>query len=80
LNNLRQLGLGHQMYLNDFRGRSVDYDSTAGLWIDRLMSYFSLNRHNQSINLNFMDGSGRSVAVEKLKTLRWSTHPDWPAP
>jgi len=36
---------------------------------------FSLNRHDQSMNLTFMDGSGRGVLVDKLKTLYWSTHP-----
>ena len=41
---------------------------------------FSLNRHNKSLNLTFIDGSGRSVVVDKLKTLRWSTHRDWPVP
>ena len=39
LNNLRQFGLGHQMYLHDFRGKSIDYNWNAGLWIDRLMAY-----------------------------------------
>ena len=200
LNNLRQFNLANQMYLNDFRGRSVNYDSSQGLWIDRLMVYagtrqttnaplricpsakkrgytlngldyygtanaywgplssyfgvsagsygafalnswvysdkpsessvgkfyfgsldgvrnasdvpligdamwmdswpspgdgippdrikgggggignFCINRHNLSINLTFLDGSGRSVLVDKLKTLHWSTHPNWPAP
>ena len=199
LNNLRQFNLANQMYVTDFRGRSVNYDSSLGLWIDRLMVYagtrqttnaalricpsakkrgytvngldyygtstaywgplssyfgasagsygafalnswmysdkpsesqvgpyyfgttdalpsvsevpligdsmwmdswpspsdtipqdrikgggggignFSLNRHNKSINLTFMDGSGRGVLVDKLKTLRWSTHTNWPA-
>lgn len=40
---------------------------------------FSLNRHNKSINLTFVDGSARSLVVDKLKTLRWSTHTNWPA-
>ena len=200
LNNLRQFNLANQMYVTDHRGRSVDYDSTQGLWIDRLMVYagsrrttnaalrvcpaanrrgytvngvdyygtasaywgplssyfgasagsygafalnswvysdkpaesqvgayyfvsldslghasetpligdamwmdswpgpsdgipqdrikgggggignFSLNRHNKSINLTFLDGSARSISVDKLKTLYWSTHPGWPVP
>ena len=198
LNNLRQFNLANQMYVHDFRGRSVNYDASQGLWIDRLIVYagsrqstnaalrvcpsankrgytitgvdyygtaeaywgplssyfgvsagsygafainawvysdkpmeaqvgayyfgtldgvirpsdvpligdamwmdswpspsdgvptdrykaggggignFCLNRHNKSINLTMLDGSGRSVQVDKLKTLRWSTHPDWP--
>ena len=41
---------------------------------------FSLNRHTKSINLTFMDGSSRTVQVEKLKTLHRSTHPGWPVP
>lgn len=200
LNNLRQFNLAHQMYISDFRGRSIDYAWDAGLWIDRLMSYagtrqatnapirvcpvanrrgytvnsldyygtstaywgplsswfgsaagsygafainswvysdspmasevgkyyfgnidtiraptdvpfigdavwmdswptpsdpipadrikgnpatgigrFSAERHSQSVNLAFMDGSGRSVAVNKLKSLRWSIDSKWPA-
>lgn len=200
LNNLRQFNLANQMYINDHRGRSVNYDASQGLWIDRLILYagsrqttnaalricpaanrrgytlngldyygtanaywgplssyfgvsagsygafalnswvysdkpseasvgkyyfgsldgirnasdvpligdsmwmdswpsptdgippdrtkgggggignFCLNRHNKSINLTFVDGSGRSVLVDRLKTLVWSTHPNWPAP
>jgi prepilin-type N-terminal cleavage/methylation domain-containing protein/prepilin-type processing-associated H-X9-DG protein len=199
LNNLRQFNLANQMYADDFRGRSISYDASQGLWIDRLIVYagsrrstnaplrvcpaankrgytltgldyygtadaywgplssyfglgagsygafalnswvysdkpmesqvgryyfgtidsvpkpsetpligdamwmdawpspsdgipedrykggggglanFCLNRHNKSINLTFLDGSSRSVAVDKLKTLYWSTHPGWPA-
>jgi len=198
LNNLHQFSLASQMYVNDHRGRSVNYDASQGLWIDRLMVYagtrqttnaalrvcpaanrrgyslngldyygtstaywgplssyfgasvgsygafalnswvysdkpslsqvgpyyfatldglphasetpvigdsmwmdswpspkdgipsdrvkgggggignFSLNRHNKSVNLSFVDGSGRSVLVDRLKQLYWSTHPDWP--
>jgi prepilin-type N-terminal cleavage/methylation domain-containing protein len=201
LNNLRQFSLGHQMYLNDFRGRSIDYNWNAGLWIDRLIVYsgsrqttnaalrvcpaanrrgytvngvdyygtataywgplsswfgtgegsfgaFAINswiysdrpmasevghyyfgvmdgvrnltevpfigdavwmdswprptdqvpgdlvkgdpatgigryaakRHGQGINLTFMDGSGRYVAINKLKTLRWSSDTKWESP
>src|ERR1043166_5926269 len=39
LNNLRQFNLANQMYVTDHRGRSVDYNSAQGLWIDRLMLY-----------------------------------------
>lgn len=38
---------------------------------------FSINRHNKSINFTFVDGSGRSVLVDKIKTLNWSTDPNW---
>jgi len=199
LNNLRQFNLANQMYVNDYRGRSVDYQAAVGLWIDRLIVYagtkqttnaplricpaanrrgytsngldyygtstaywgplssyfgasagsfgafalngwvysdkpmesalgsyyfgtldsvpkpadtpligdamwmdawpsptdgipvdrvkgggggvanFCINRHNVSINLTFLDGSGRSVRVEKLKSLYWSRNPNWPA-
>ncbi len=199
LNNLRQFTLASQMYVNDNRGRSINYDAGQGLWIDRLMVYagsrqstnaalrvcpaankrgytlngldyygtstaywgplssyfgasagsygafalnswvysdkpmesqvgayyfgkldglqhssdvpiigdsmwmdswpspsdgipadrvkggggglgnFSLNRHTKSINLTFADGSARSVPVDKLKSLYWSTHTNWPA-
>jgi prepilin-type N-terminal cleavage/methylation domain-containing protein/prepilin-type processing-associated H-X9-DG protein len=200
LNNLRQFGMANQMYVNDHRGRSINYDASQGLWIDRLIVYagtkqstnaplricpaanrrgytvnnldwygtatgywgplssyfgvsagsygafalnswvysdkpmesqvgayyfgvvdsvpkpsdspligdamwmdawpspadgmpadrekgggggianFCLNRHTKSINITFLDGSGRKVLVDKLKTLYWSTHPNWPAP
>jgi prepilin-type N-terminal cleavage/methylation domain-containing protein/prepilin-type processing-associated H-X9-DG protein len=200
LNNLRQFNLANQMYADDSRGRSISYDASQGLWIDRLIVYagsrqstnaplrvcpaankrgytvnnldyygtadaywgplssyfgasagsygafalnswvysdkpmesqvgayyfgtidgvsnpsgtpligdamwmdawpyptdgipadrykgggggvanFCLNRHNKSINLTFLDGSARSVVVDKLKTLYWSTNPNWPAP
>jgi prepilin-type N-terminal cleavage/methylation domain-containing protein len=39
INNLRQFNLAQQMYMNDSNGRSVDYNSSSGLWIDRLMLY-----------------------------------------
>jgi prepilin-type N-terminal cleavage/methylation domain-containing protein len=197
LGNLRQFNFANRMYSDDFRGRSVDYDNSQGLWIDRLIRYagtrqttnaplrlcptarkrgyspngvdyygtataywgplssyfgagvnsigafafnawlysdkpsestvgsryfvtadairnpgntpligdamwmdswptpadtipvdrikgggggvgiFSLNRHNKSINLTFMDGSGRGTLVDRLKTLEWSTDPQW---
>ena len=200
LNNLRQFNLANQMYADDSRGRSISYDASQGLWIDRLIVYagsrrstnaplrvcpaaikrgytvnnmdyygtadaywgplssyfgasagsygafalnswvysdkpmadqvgayyfgtidgvpkpsgtpligdamwmdswpsptdgipvdrfkgggggignFCLNRHNRSVNLTFIDGSSRSVAVDKLRTLYWSTNPNWPAP
>ena len=35
LNNLKQLNLGHAMYVNDSNGKSFDYNSPS-LWIDRL--------------------------------------------
>ena len=41
---------------------------------------FSIYRHNKSVNLAILDGSGRSVAVDNLKTLRWSISPGWQAP
>lgn len=200
LNNLKQFNLANRMYVDDNKGRCVNYDSAQGLWIDRLMVYagtkqttnaplrvcpsakkrgyspngldyygtasaywgplssyfgasagsygafalnswlysdrpmesqvgsnyfgnteslsfpsdvpliadsmwmdswpnptdaipkdrikgggggignFSINRHIQSINLTFMDGSGRSVKVDRIKNLVWSTHPKWPVP
>jgi len=200
LNNLRQFNLANQMYVNDSRGRSINYDASQGLWIDRLIVYagsrrstnaalrvcpaankpgytingldyygtataywgplssyfgvsagsygafalnswvysdkpmesqvgayyfgaidsvpkpsetpligdamwmdawpspsdgipadrikgggggianFCINRHNTSINLTFLDSSGRSMVVDKLKRLYWSTNPNWPAP
>jgi prepilin-type N-terminal cleavage/methylation domain-containing protein len=39
LNNLRQFNFANQMYINDHRGRSINYDAGQGLWIDRLMVY-----------------------------------------
>lgn len=40
---------------------------------------FCINRHTKSIHLTFMDSSGRKALVDKLKTLYWSTHQNWPA-
>ena len=39
LNNLRQFNLAHQMYVNDHRGRSINFDPDQGIWLDRLMIY-----------------------------------------
>ena len=39
LNNLRQFNLANQMYVNDHRGRSINYEASQGLWIDRLIVY-----------------------------------------
>jgi prepilin-type N-terminal cleavage/methylation domain-containing protein/prepilin-type processing-associated H-X9-DG protein len=41
---------------------------------------FGINRHNRSINLAFMDGSGRTMPVIQLKTLQWSNDPKWQTP
>jgi len=34
-------------------------------------------RHDNGINVAFMDGSGRYIKLNQLKTLRWSTDPKW---
>ncbi len=39
LNNFRQLGLAHQLYMDDFKGQSVAYSSMNGMWVDRLVIY-----------------------------------------
>ncbi len=38
LNNVKQLNLGHAVYVTDSDGKSFDYDSTRNLWIERLTS------------------------------------------
>jgi prepilin-type N-terminal cleavage/methylation domain-containing protein len=38
LNNVKQLNLGHAVYVMDSGGKSFDYDSTRDLWIERLTS------------------------------------------
>jgi prepilin-type N-terminal cleavage/methylation domain-containing protein len=38
LNNVKQLNLGHAVYVTDSGGKSFDYDSTRDLWIERLTS------------------------------------------
>ncbi len=48
LNNLHQFNLANQMYLNDFRDQTVDYNAGAGLWIDRLMAYAGSTRATNS--------------------------------
>ena len=45
---------------------------------DMGLSRYGITRHNQGINLTFMDGSGRYLALKSLKTLHWSTDPTWP--
>ncbi len=42
------------------------------------LSRYGITRHDQGINLTFMDGSGRFVPLRNLKTLHWSTDPNWP--
>ena len=39
LNNLKQLNLGHAMYVNEYNNMSFNYnDATGTLWIDRLIT------------------------------------------
>ncbi|SPE58904.1 conserved exported hypothetical protein [Verrucomicrobia bacterium] len=40
VNNLKQLGLAHTMYLGDF-GKSFEYSYDENLWMDTLLSYYS---------------------------------------
>jgi prepilin-type N-terminal cleavage/methylation domain-containing protein len=40
VNNLRQLGLAHSMYLSDF-ARSFQYTYDENLWMDSLLTYYS---------------------------------------
>jgi type II secretory pathway pseudopilin PulG len=48
LSNLRQFNLANHMYMQDFNGRCVDYNSANGLWIDRLMAYAGTSRNTNS--------------------------------
>jgi prepilin-type N-terminal cleavage/methylation domain-containing protein len=48
LNNTRQVNLAHQMYLNDFDGRSVAYDYNSGLWLDLLMNYAGTSKQTNT--------------------------------
>ena len=36
LNNVKQLNIGHTMYVDEAVGKSFDYDPSRSLWIDRL--------------------------------------------
>ena len=45
INNLRQMGLAHTMYVGDFSGKSYTYDSSH-LWIENLLLY---NSHASNI-------------------------------
>ncbi|KAB2654496.1 MAG: type II secretion system protein [Verrucomicrobia bacterium] len=47
--NLRQFNFANQMYANDHRGRSVDYDTSQGLWIDRLIKYAGLRQTTNAV-------------------------------
>ena len=38
---------------------------------------YSINRHNESINLTFLDGSSRTVKVDSIRQLPWSADENW---
>ena len=59
LNNLRQFNLANQMYINDHRGRSVNYDASQGLWIDRLILYAG-SRQTTNAALRVCPARGRN--------------------
>ena len=42
---------------------------------DYFMGRFAIDRHNWSINLNFIDGSVKSIELEELWSLAW--HNNW---
>jgi prepilin-type N-terminal cleavage/methylation domain-containing protein len=60
--------------------QNLPADTYHGSPDDAGLSRVGITRHNQGINLTFMDGSGRYVLLKNLKTLRWSTDPHWPGP
>ena len=39
LSNLKQMGLAHTLYLDDFRGVMLPYNGSASLWMNTLMNY-----------------------------------------
>ena len=43
LNNVKQLGLANQMYLNDNQQKEVGYNNYSALWIDALSPYVANN-------------------------------------
>jgi prepilin-type N-terminal cleavage/methylation domain-containing protein/prepilin-type processing-associated H-X9-DG protein len=45
INNLRQIGIAHTMYIGDFNGQSYTYDPTR-LWVENLLFY---NSHASNI-------------------------------
>jgi len=57
-------------YENGTRGDPPQYD---GQWLgyDREMMHFCINRHQESINMLFMDWSVRKVGLKELWTLKW---------
>jgi prepilin-type N-terminal cleavage/methylation domain-containing protein len=58
--------------------QNIPTDTYKGNPSDGGLGRFGIYRHGDSINLTFMDGSGRFTKVKKLKTLHWSTDPSWP--
>jgi prepilin-type N-terminal cleavage/methylation domain-containing protein/prepilin-type processing-associated H-X9-DG protein len=57
-------------YENGTRGDPPQYD---GQWLgyDREMMHFCINRHQESINMLFMDWSVRRVGLKELWMLKW---------
>jgi len=45
---------------------------------DAGLGRYGIARHGMGINLAMLDGSGRFVKLNQLKTLKWSTDPRWP--
>ena len=59
LSNLKQWGLGLGAYWAENNGSSD------------CMSRFCLDRHNENINMLFMDLTARKVGLKELWTLKW---------
>jgi prepilin-type processing-associated H-X9-DG protein len=57
--------------------QNLPADTFKGNPADAGLGRFGINRHNAGINLAFMDGSARYIKLNKLKTLKWSTDPNW---
>jgi prepilin-type N-terminal cleavage/methylation domain-containing protein len=57
-------------YENGTRGDPPQFD---GQWLgyDREMMHFCINRHEENINMLFMDWSVRKVGLKELWTLKW---------
>jgi prepilin-type N-terminal cleavage/methylation domain-containing protein/prepilin-type processing-associated H-X9-DG protein len=59
-------------------------EKTTGRWRNNSIRLFAINRHNESVNVVFLDASASKVPLKQLWRLKWhknyaATMPAWPA-
>ena len=68
---------GDGMWIDSWVGSSDQLPANTQIGGGGGLGNFGLARHDNGINVAFMDGSGRYIKLNQLKTLRWSTDPKW---